>query len=139
VTELTADSADIRWTAHVANSKAAWYQWEMALDVPEAAMKQVPLRNATVKADGRRALVIDGGAKTIAGKGASGPEYQFRGSFMGTDVYLGELRTDAQGWLLFLGGQGISASPEGCPSTTRRIRTASSTPTAGATTRVTDR
>jgi hypothetical protein len=36
VSELTADSADIEWTVHVANSKAAWYQWQIAMDVPEA-------------------------------------------------------------------------------------------------------
>src|SRR3712207_8635357 len=27
VRELTADWANIRWSAHVANRKAAWYQW----------------------------------------------------------------------------------------------------------------
>jgi L-lysine epsilon oxidase-like protein len=115
VAELTADSADINWTAHVANSKAAWYQWEMAMDVPEAADKQVPLRNASIKGAARQSLVIDGGARTIAGKNTSGAAYQFRGSFTGVEVYLGELQTDDRGWLLFLGGHGVSASPTGTP------------------------
>lgn len=33
VRELTADWADIRWSVHVANRKAAWYQWQMAMDM----------------------------------------------------------------------------------------------------------
>lgn len=33
VAEPTADNADLRWTVHVANSKAAWYQFRMALDI----------------------------------------------------------------------------------------------------------
>jgi hypothetical protein len=115
VAELTADTADIRWTVHVANGKASWYQWEMALDIPEAAGKQLPLRNASVSGDRRRELFIDGGPKSIAGKGVSGPEYEMRGLFLGTKVYLGEIRTDHRGMLLFLGGRGVSASPTGSP------------------------
>lgn len=115
VRELTAESATIRWTAHVANSKAAWYQWQMALDIPEAATLQLPLRNAQVTGDARNALVIDGGPKTIEGMSTQGSEYEFRGSFQGTGVYLGEVRTDAAGRLIFLGGHGVSASPTGKP------------------------
>lgn len=115
VSELTAESADIRWTARVANSKAAWYQWEMALDVAEAAGKELALRNASVTGDQRSTLVIDGGSRTIAGTGISGPDYEFHGSFTGTDVYLGELRTDGRGRLVFLAGRGVSASPAGTP------------------------
>src|SRR5581483_6999622 len=36
VKELTADDAAITWTVHVANKKAAWYNFELALDIPEA-------------------------------------------------------------------------------------------------------
>ena len=115
VAELTADSADIQWTVHVANSKAQWYQWQMALDIPEAAAIQVPLRNASVSADERTTLVIDPGARTIAGKSTAGQEYELHGSFTGVDVYLGELRTDDRGWLVFLPGRGVSASPTGSP------------------------
>jgi hypothetical protein len=39
------------------------------------------------------------------------------GEFLGTQVYLGELRTDAGGRLLFLGGRGVSASQDGSPAT----------------------
>jgi len=115
VRELTAGSASIRWTAHVANHKAAWYQWQIALDIPESATLQVPLRNAKVKGKARKGLVIDGGPKTIQGKSKQGSAYEFRGTFQGTGVYLGELRTDADGRLIFLGGNGVSASPTGAP------------------------
>src|SRR5476649_1371612 len=36
VAELTAREADIQWTVHLANKKAAWYQFDCALDLPEA-------------------------------------------------------------------------------------------------------
>jgi hypothetical protein len=113
VRELTADSADVRWTVHVANTKAAWYQWQIALDIPEAARVAVPRRNASVV--DRTGLVIDGGSRTIAGKSTSGSAYVFEGAFQGVPVYLGELRTDAVGRLLFLGGRGVSASPTNSP------------------------
>lgn len=115
VRELTPDWADIHWTAHVANRKASWYQWELALDIPEAAALKLPLRNSKVKGAARDGLVIDGGPRTIQGKATHGGEYRFEGEFQGTGVYLGELRTDEKGRLLFLGGLGKSASPTGEP------------------------
>jgi len=115
VRELTADSAHIRWTAHVANRKAAWYRWDMALDVPEAAALSLPRRNAAMTGAARKTLVIDGGPRTIEGKKTSGTDYEFRGNFLGVDVYLGELRTDEAGRLLFLGGRGVSATPTNSP------------------------
>jgi hypothetical protein len=115
VRELTSGEAHIRWNVHVANKKAAWYQWQMALDIPEAAAVQVPRRNAGIKGEDRQGLVIDGGPRSIEGRGTQGPDYRFIGQFQGTDVYLGEVRTDAEGRLLFLGGRGVSASPGGAP------------------------
>lgn len=116
VRELTPGYADIRWRAHVANRKASWYQWVQAMDIPESAALEVPLRNKTVTgADARKALDVDGGERTIEGEGTSGAAYRFEGAFQGTPVYLGELRTDAKGRLLFLGGLGTSASPTGEP------------------------
>lgn len=114
VRELTADCADIRWSAHVANSKAAWYQWQMAMDIPEANAVVLPLRNAAITDPaGRATLIIDGGLHSISGKNASG--IMFAGSFTGVQVKLGELRTDDEGRLLFLGGHGVSASPTNSP------------------------
>ena len=118
VRELTAADADIVWTAHVANSKAAWYEFQIALDIPEAVSAQESKRRNASIAD-RASLVIDPGPRTITGSNVSGPEYAFdTGSFAGKQVYLGELRTDEAGRLVFLGGHGESASMDGSPPTT---------------------
>ncbi len=119
VAELTADNADIRWTAHVANHKAAWYEFQIALDIPEAgSAPQSRLRNQSMGGPDRAGLVIDPGPRSVRGRDTSGPEYHLdTGEFLGTQVYLGELRTDAAGRLLFLGGRGVSASHDGSPAT----------------------
>lgn len=114
VREVTADWGVIRWSVHVANRKAAWYQWQMAMDIPESATLEVDRRNAKVTTpEGRAALVIDGGKRTISGRQA-GP-IGFDGHFTGVPVSLGEARTDAAGRLLVLAGRGVSASPSGSP------------------------
>ncbi|MFF4392161.1 LodA/GoxA family CTQ-dependent oxidase [Streptomyces sp. NPDC001552] len=114
VAELTADNADLRWTVEVANKKAAWYQFQLALDIPEAAQAPATtLRNlTTVPAGERHRLAITPGRRSIRGRDRAGkPEYAFdSGTFLGHPVYLGELRTDDAGRLLFLGGRGVSAS-----------------------------
>lgn len=114
VGELTAAEAEIRWTVHVANHKAAWYQWGIALDIPEAEGTVLPRRNPEVLRGDRAGLSIDPGPCTIAGvhNAAAVP---LNGAFQGTAVNLGELRTDEAGRLLVLGGRGISASPSGQP------------------------
>jgi hypothetical protein len=118
VREITAREADIEWTVELANKKAAWYQFQIALDIPEALDPKMAdptlLRNASVT--DRTSLAIVPGARTICGADQFGTAYQFdSGSFVGTPVYLGELRTDEAGRLLFLGGRGVSASPTGTP------------------------
>ncbi len=116
VQELTSDRADIQWQVHLANKKAQWYQFQAALDIPEAVTMAVPKRNATIKGAARSGLVIDPGARTITGKNTSGGDYHFNtGLFMGVPVPLGEIRTDDAGRLLVLGGLGHSNSPEGKP------------------------
>jgi hypothetical protein len=117
VRELTADSADIQWTAHLANKKAQWYQFQAALDIPEAVTMSVPQRNPKIAAPMRGTLAIDPGPRSITGISVSGgPEHCFdTGTFKGTPVPLGEIRTDAAGRLLVLGGTGQSASPSGAP------------------------
>jgi len=114
VRELTAADAKIEWTVHLANKKSAWYQFQLALDIPEApAAPPSLLRNAAV-AD-RSQLVIDPGPRTITGKNQNGgKKHTFdTGKFVGTAVYLGELRTDEAGRLIVLGGRGKSASFDG--------------------------
>jgi L-Lysine epsilon oxidase N-terminal len=104
VAELTPDDADIRWTVHVANTKAAWYEFQVALDIPEASRPDaIPsrLRNMDLAGPARDQLAIDPGPRRIAGREQSGAAYHFAsGEFMGKQVYLGELRTDESGRLL---------------------------------------
>src|SRR3546814_5327486 len=109
VRELTsADSnAEIEWSVELANQKAAWYGFQLALDIPEANYAPpTTLRNPGV-AD-RRRLAITPGARTVAGADA-GPA-SFDGAFMEMPVYLGEITTDADKRLTVLGGKGVSQS-----------------------------
>ncbi|WP_137935714.1 LodA/GoxA family CTQ-dependent oxidase [Chitinivorax sp. B] len=118
VTELTADNAEIEWAVTLANEKAAWYQFQIALDIPEAATAPPSfLRNMAVS--DRRLLSIQPGERTITGRDKHGQAYAFNtGQFMGKSVYLGELRTDSQGRLVVLGGHGKSASWNGAQAIT---------------------
>ena len=124
VAELTSGTADIEWTVHVANKKAAWYQFQIALDIPEANLTAPAVapslrRNAAVLGTDRQKLVIDPGPRTIRGPSEQGREYRFdSGEFFGKKVYLGELRTDDAGRLIFLGGHGVSASYDDKPAVT---------------------
>ncbi|HEY0383578.1 MAG TPA: LodA/GoxA family CTQ-dependent oxidase [Candidatus Elarobacter sp.] len=118
--EVTANDGAIEWTVHVANKKAAWYDFDVALDIPEATAnnEQSQIRNAAFTGDDRAKLVIDPGPRSISGSDAAAVPFD-TGEFVGTKVYLGELRTDEEGRLLFLGGRGVSASfqPDTTPVT----------------------
>jgi len=65
VRELVMDNTtDIEWTVELANHKAAWYNFEIALDIPEAATaKSSTRRNANIKT-GRDKLSITPGARS---------------------------------------------------------------------------
>ena len=115
VRELTADEAEITWHAHLANAKAAWYNFETALDIPEA--RPTLRRNANYVGATRQALVIDPGKRAISGR-YSGPVAFDGGTFFGIAAPLGELRTDDAGRLLVFGGNGHSFSPFGARLTT---------------------
>ncbi len=74
--ELTTSSptvASMEWTVHLANKKAAWYQFSELkgnlLFGPGNSYKEqgVELRNPSVKGDDRQALIIDPGPRTISG------------------------------------------------------------------------
>jgi L-Lysine epsilon oxidase N-terminal/L-lysine epsilon oxidase C-terminal domain len=126
IKELSADDGDITWSVHVANAKAAWYQFVKALDLGESAgalssdtggipAVACPRRNPNIHGVSRSDLVIDPGPRLITGRNLNEdglqPQYAFNtGTFHGTPVYLGELRTDAQGNLIFLGGRGHSST-----------------------------
>jgi hypothetical protein len=113
VRELTgADTgAKIAWSVHLANTKAAWFTFQLALDVPEAAdAPQTTLRNPAVP--NRADLAIVPSARTVTGAKASPKKFD-DGKFMGKSVYLGEIFTDAAARLVVLGGHGVSASADG--------------------------
>lgn len=127
VTEVTGASegvANLTWTVHLANKKAAWYSFSelegnlMFGEDNSYASRQVPLRNAG--ASDRQSLIIDPGPRTLAGP-AQKAEFDRRsipaeykhGSFpppnplQGYSINtLGGLRTDDQGRLVVLGGFG---------------------------------
>jgi hypothetical protein len=117
VGELTPDNADIVWTVHLANKKAEWYEFQAAMDIPEAAKLSVPRRNPKIRGSSRQTLAIDPGPRSIAGMSVTDHAGHIfdTGTFKGTPVTLGELQTDDQGHLLVLGGTGKSASPSGAP------------------------
>ena len=114
------DGIDIEWTVELANHKSAWYNFELALDIPEAATAPPSTRrNAKVLLPERGKLAIQPGPRSIGAPNASGPQYHFDGgSFMSIPVPLGELRTDPLGRLWVFGGHGKSASFDGSAPTT---------------------
>ncbi len=124
VQEITAADAEIHWQVHLANRKAAWYQFNNALDLKQFAMSSA-FRNAAVTGALRDQLVIDPGAKQISGRNEHGARYRFDQGYINFSagygphqVPLGEVRTDGEGRLIVLGGFGKSASDSGAPATT---------------------
>lgn len=105
----------IEWSVHVANSKAQWYEFDAAMDLPATCNIAVKRRNPDVSGTSRSALCIDPGEKKISGINMNDSSFAMVGSFQGTSVYLGELRTDAVGRLLVLPGMGASNSPAQSP------------------------
>ncbi|QEC53510.1 L-lysine 6-oxidase [Anseongella ginsenosidimutans] len=127
-TELTLDSpnvASIQWTVHLANKKAAWYQYsELEGNLLYGSQnsytnRNVALRNPNVAGDDRQTLIVDPGPRSVTGPRQSvpfdahnvpsgypaqfPPEKVDHGSPVKT---LGDLLTDDQGRLIVLGGYG---------------------------------
>jgi hypothetical protein len=88
VQEVTAADASIAWTVHLANTKG----------------------NNAFCPDG---ITIDPGARTLSEPNQSAAFNT--GTFMGMEVPLGEMLTEADGRLVVLGGYGNSGSPNGIP------------------------
>jgi hypothetical protein len=115
VRELTAADATITWTVSVANKKAAWYDFNTAMDIPVAT--PVDQRNADVTGTDRQGLVIASGEQSISGVGAQ-PVPMDAGRFQDERVPLGELMTDELGRLVYLPADGRGYSPGQAPLTT---------------------
>jgi hypothetical protein len=96
--EVTSDDAKIEWKVDLCNRKAA-------LDRNPALGHPAQPRNTDI-ADRDSLVIRNPKPVTIAGK--SQPAKEFNGKFLGKKVHLGELRTDAKGRLLILGGRGQS-------------------------------
>ncbi|MBF9000341.1 LodA/GoxA family CTQ-dependent oxidase [Vibrio nitrifigilis] len=111
VKELTMDNAKIVWHSHLANQKSSWYEFQIALDIPEAKNAAPSLLRNNDVAD-RSKLLIDGGKQSVNARNAK-KGHEFVGYFMDQKVYLGEMHTDAQGRLLMLGGHGVSRNVNG--------------------------
>ena len=119
--EITADDAEITWGAHLANTKAAWYEFFNPLDNGNLA-PPIPgnKRNLKIKSNKKREkdLVVDAGLVEITGTNTnhSGENHRYRcaDQFMqSTSVTLGHLQTDEKGRLIVFPGDGISISPTG--------------------------
>ena len=111
VREITADDGEIEWEVEVANVKAGWYQFDFAMDLDASYVIHPERRNAHVETKDRHKLCILPEAKRISGRNQDGAQYHFdKGKFYDKEIYLGELRTDDKGRLLFLGGLGKSGS-----------------------------
>ncbi|MEW2458104.1 LodA/GoxA family CTQ-dependent oxidase [Streptomyces albus] len=111
--------SEIQWTVHLANKKAAWYQFHVPLDIPEGKTLdagQYARRNADVAGADRKKLVIDPGSRTVRGSVTETKKFD-TGKIMGTAVYLGEISTRSDGRLTVLGGRGNSASYKNKPIT----------------------
>lgn len=116
--ELTAAHGTITWTVHLANRKAAYHEFKGRYH-PVTPLRNRDVLNTPEHPDARQVLVIDPGPRSISGRHAEGKRYRFdSGFYRGRPVPLGELRTDAQGRLLVLGGFGHS----GCTRRDKPIR-----------------
>ncbi len=119
--ELTAADAEIDWTVHVANTKAAWYGFNNPLDNGDLAPGlpgQMRNQYFVDEPEREKMLVIDGGRTTIGGRSSNARgdavQYAMGGMFYGTNaVGLGHLRTDSDGRLFVFPPDGISNSPTG--------------------------
>jgi hypothetical protein len=104
----------ITWTVHIANKKASFYEF---LGPSGESTPPGPLRNPTVT--NRASLENDYGPRSISGRSAAPTSFTpgptqvscvVDGNGNPVIPYLGQLRTDASGRLIVLGGQGFAGS-----------------------------
>ncbi|MGW2088752.1 LodA/GoxA family CTQ-dependent oxidase [Streptomyces sp. NPDC001880] len=104
--------SEVEWTVHLANKKAAWYQFHVPLDIDEGKKLAPELygrRNSGVVGADRKKLVNDPGSRTVLGSRAETKKFD-SGKIMDKKVYLGEISAQPDGRLLVLGGMGTSKS-----------------------------
>lgn len=129
---LATDVKSFKWTVHIANKKAAWYEFTLLKgnlllgEDNSYAGRDVDLRNKDCQGKKRQQLIIDPGPRSLMQiearetffredeeriKGEyphfSFPQYAGEGPGQGYKIdVLGEMRTNSQGNLLVLGGYG---------------------------------
>jgi L-lysine 6-oxidase len=127
--EITSESDDVKritWTVHLANKKACWFYWherdgDLLLGKANSYVQLgIPPRNSNVKGADRRSLIIDPGPRRLTGAGQrtdfskdTAPR-DYPATFpnpavAGTVTTLGDVRTDAGGRLVVIGGRGRAA------------------------------
>lgn len=111
VREICAKDGTITWTVHIANKKGAWYEFA-GKAAWKSGLNRV-LRNKDIEGDQepdlRKSLIIDPGPRSVTGFNATPATFD-GGSFLGKPVNLGEIRTDSNGRLLVLGGDGSAST-----------------------------
>lgn len=113
---------DIQWRVHLANKKAAWYEFH-GLRGEHGYSDSHPLRNADVTdPNARQQLIIDPGPRFVNttdrrrasfdrnGASIYAPTFPPEGLTPHSIDTLGDILTDAQGRLLVLGGHGTSGT-----------------------------
>lgn len=110
---LMEEGVQISWSVELANRKAAWYRFELAMDIPEA-LTAPPSTRRNAAVSERSTLAILPGIRSVDAPNAQGDHLRFDGgTCFGIEVPLGELRTDGCGRLRVFGGHGKSASCDG--------------------------
>lgn len=109
--ELTASDCDIKWSVHLANKKASYYQFHGRFhqDFTPANLRNNSDGTDKRSPDERKEWIIDPGSRSISGIKQT-PVVFDGGKIKDLPVTLGELRTDDKGRLLVLGGAGSSSS-----------------------------
>lgn len=133
--EITIESTNVNsivWTAHLANKKAAWYQYSelegnlLYGNENSYSNRKVPLRNPEITGEkDRQQLIIDPGPRTISGARQSigfdegNVPAGYPSSYPPKEVdygksitTLGDLLTDDKGRLIVIGGYGHAGGNE---------------------------
>jgi hypothetical protein len=112
---------DIQWRVHLANKKAAWYEFD-ALNGEHGYKADHPRRNPSVLGNERDRLIIDPGPRIVnrntkqrarfdrSGEGVYAPTFPPENLRPNPIDMLGDMMTNDAGDLLVLGGYGCSGS-----------------------------
>ncbi len=103
VKEVTSDDAEITWSVHLVNKKAAARRFPPQ----ESTSSDTGFRMRNKDISDRGSLIIDADDQEAP---PAGQMLELKGEFLGKPVKLGELTTDDKGRLVVLGGHGRSGS-----------------------------